>query len=106
MDAAKMQDDKKTSLELDTSELSPAQVRQIKTLVTMVTHLSKTSEESEFFEGSSEVMRLCASLITQANFPTRHASNENIPYEQQAIEYAMDIVHEHLSSSRVVNYDN
>ena len=105
METPKMKDNK-ISFEIEAAELSPAQVRQIKTLLTLVTHATKTDKEDEFFNVSAEAMRLCASLIKQGNFPRLYAENGSIPYDQQAIEYAIDIVQEQISKSQVVSYDN
>ena len=53
-------------LELDTTDLSPQQVRLIKSLTTMLHHVLVTENEEEYFEGSAEFMRMCASIIKQA----------------------------------------
>lgn len=98
---------KETSIQInvDTSELSPAQVRMIKSLNTMLLHTITTDEEGEFFEGSAELMRIMASLIKQANFSTLLKSNE-IPYAEQALEYSMDALADQITGAKITNYDN
>jgi len=95
----------KVTMELDTAELTPAQVRTLKTINTLLAQLAKTTIESEFFENSAEVMRLCASIVQQANFPMAH-KGEKIPYAHQALEYALDVVQEQMMKAKIVNYDN
>lgn len=94
------------SIQLDATELSPAQVRLIKSLNTIVSHVLTTDDESEFFEGSAECMRLCASLIKQSHFAQDLKDQDQIPYADQAIEYSMDVLQESMEGARVVCYDN
>lgn len=95
----------KVTIEIDTSEMTPAQVRLIKSLNHMLVHVIRAEEEGEFFDGSAEFMRMCASIIKQAKFPDTWESDK-IPYAEQALEYSMDIVQEFISNANVVTYDN
>lgn len=97
---------KRELLTIDTTHLTEAQIRQIKTLNTLLSQVLSTMNEGEFFDGSAEVMRLCAALIKQANFPTLCAEQVNIPYAQQAIEYSVDLLQEQLGASKLITYDN
>lgn len=97
---------KKVLIELDASELTNQQVRLIKSINAMLAHVVTTDEEEEFFEGSAEFMRMCASLIKQSNFSTELKGKNDIPYAEQALEYSMDTLMEHMSNSKVVHYDN
>lgn len=97
---------KKLNIEIDTTGLSPAQVRLIRSLNAMLTHLLVTDEESEFFDGSAEFMRMCASLIKQSHFTEMLMAEDNIPYADQALEFAVDVLSEHMTLSKVVTYDN
>ena len=97
---------KKLNIEIDTNGLSPAQVRLIRSLNAMLTHLLVTDEESEFFDGSAEFMRMCASLIKQSHFTEKLMAEDNIPYADQALEFAVDVLSEHMNLSKVVTYDN
>ena len=99
-------DKKKLNIEIDTNGLKPAQVRLIRSLNAMLTHLLVTDEEAEFFDGSAEFMRMCAALIKQSHFTERLLAEENIPYADQALEFAVDVLSEHMTLSKVVHYDN
>lgn len=101
-----MNGNKTLQLEIDTSEMTPAQVRLIKRMNTMLTHVLTATTEDKFFEGSAELMRVCASLIQQARFTDDQKCVSKIPYAEQALEYSMDILQEHMSVSKVVSYDN
>ena len=93
-------------IEIDGSELTPQQVRLIKSLNTMLSHVLLTENEEEYFEGSAEFMRMCASLIKQARFTEELKDQSNIPYAQQALEYSVDVLQEYVTASKVVTYDN
>lgn len=95
----------KVFIEIDTTELSSAQIRAIKTLNHMLTHVLTTVEEGEYFDGSAETMRICASLIKQAKF-IQAFQGDDIPYSQQALEYSIDVLQEHMTKARIVTYDN
>ncbi len=93
-------------IEIDGSDLTPQQIRLIKSLNTMLAHVMVTDNEEEYFEGSAEFMRMCASLIKQAHFTEKLKGIDNVPYAQQALEYSMDVLHEYVTNSKVVTYDN
>jgi len=95
----------KLYIEIDATELSAAQIRAIKTLNMLINHAMTTESEGEFFDSSAEAMRVCASLIKQANYIDETNESE-IPYAQQVLEFSMDILQEQMSSSKVINYDN
>jgi len=97
---------KKLNIEIDTNGLTEAQVRLIRSLNAMLTHVLLTDEESEFFDGSAEFMRMCAALIKQSHFTEKLLAEENIPYADQALEFAVDVLSEHMTLSKVVQYDN
>lgn len=93
-------------IELDTAELSTHQIRLIRSINAMLTHVSKCDDENEYFEGSAELMRMCAALISKANFNEETKKGATIPYAEQALEYSMDVLQEYMTTSKVVNYDN
>jgi len=95
----------KIIVEIETNDLSPANVRLMKSLNTLLYQLLTTAEEPEFFKGAAEALRTCASLIQQSKFTELHSSSD-IPYAQQALEYSMDILQEQLVNAKVVRYDN
>jgi len=96
----------KVFIEIDATELTDSQVRLIKSINMMLQHVLVTDDEEEFFDGSAEFMRMCASLIKKAHFAEDLKGVNNIPYAQQALEYSMDVLQEHITNSNVVNYDN
>lgn len=96
---------KKVLIEIDSTHLNAAQVRLLKSINSMIAQVLTTEEEADFFEGSAEVMRMCAALIKQAHFAD-DLKISGIPYADQAIEYSMDVLTEHLTNSKVVHYDN
>ena len=96
----------KTFIEIDTTHMNEAQVRQLKTLNSLLSHVLSTDEEGDFFDGSAEAMRICAALIKQANFPSLLTHSGDIPYADQALEYSVDLLQEHMGSPKIVSYDN
>ena len=98
--------DKVIKIEFDGSELTPQQIRLVKSLNTMLAHVLVTESEEEYFEGSAEVLRMCAALIKQASFTEELKDQSNIPYAQQALEYSVDVLQEYVTASKVIAYDN
>lgn len=96
------------SLEItfDTTELTPSQVRLVRSINVMLKNVLISDQENEFFEGSAELMRLCAALIKQSRFTDDIMRTSNIPYAEQALEYSVDALQDVISNSRVVHYDN
>jgi hypothetical protein len=95
----------KIFIEVDTTEMTAAQVRMLKTLNSLISHVLVTENEGEFFDNAAEVMRMAASLIKQANFTTDMKGND-IPYAEQVLEFSIDVLQEHMSQAKVVSYDN
>lgn len=87
-------------LEIDTSELSPGQVRLIRTYYSTLLHVLKTDEEKGYFEGAADLLRLTAALIREA--PYAAYSEES----QQALEYALENLQERIQVAKVDIYDN
>ena len=100
------QERQKLIIEVDTAKMTEAQIRLIKTLTSTLPEVILTHEESVFFEESAEFMRMCASLIQQSRFAEGLKTVNEIPYAEQALEYSIDILQEHMEKSKVVNYDN
>lgn len=98
--------EKTLNFSFNTEELNPAQIRLIKNLMSHLMNTVTTDEEGEFFEGSAEIMKLCAALIQNANFSERFKKVNKIPYAEQALEYSVDLLQEHMTNSKVLNYDN
>ncbi len=96
----------KLHIEIDTTELSPSQIRLVRSINVMLKNVLVSDHESEFFEGSAELMRLCAALIKQSRFSDDIMRSSPIPYAEQALEYSVDVLQDVISNARVVHYDN
>ena len=59
-----------------------------------------------FFNGSADLLRMCAALIKQANFTEKLKGIDGIPYANQALEYSIDVLQEQIANAKVVTYDN
>ena len=96
----------KLIFEIDTKKLHPSKTRLIKSLITELSLTMTTYEENEFFGRSAEFMRLCASAIQMSNFSESQKYSSEIPFSQQALEYSIDVLHEHMADEKIVQYDN
>ena len=95
---------KKTlSLNIDASLLSSEQVRLLNALYHSIYQTVIADDEKEFFVGSTESMKMCASLIKQANYGKK---GDQIPHSQQALEYSLEILREYLDASNLITYDH
>lgn len=89
---------------VDTTDLSPAQVRILKQVHTMLLQALTAEDEAEFFESSAQLFKNAAQLVKHANFPL--TQRDGIPYGEQAIEYALDTLNETLPAHGHNNFDN
>jgi hypothetical protein len=94
------------TIDINTEGLGPAQLRLVKSLNSILVHVLKAEDEDEFFDGSAEFMRVCASLIKQAKFPEQLENQGDISYADQALEFSMDILEDHIGEESIVCYDN
>jgi hypothetical protein len=94
-----------TNIKIDSRGLDPDQIRLLKRISHMLAIVLKTTKEDEYFEGSAEIMRLCASTIKLANF-RKFEAHTGIPYDDQALEYSLELLADDIESSKVVTYDN
>lgn len=95
------------TIQLDSTELNPAQERLIRYMNSMLLSALTSDDEGEYFESSNEAMRMLASLIKKANFNDRHSVKaKSIPYDSQVIEYCMETISEDLSDNKTVIFDN
>lgn len=92
-------------LTIDTEELKARQVRVMKSIVSTLSYVMKTKNEAEYFEASSELMKLVASAVKDANFNDQ-AEKGDIAYATQALEFCVDNLLDHIQSSEVIRYDN
>jgi hypothetical protein len=90
-------------LEIDTEEMNNQQVRLIKTINTMLAHVLTTEEEDEYFDSSSELLRLVASAVKKANFSK---NDSGIEYSQQALEFCVDTLSNQIYEDDLIKYDN
>lgn len=94
-------------LKLDVSELNSQQIRLIKSINSMLSHVMTTDDEGEYFDASSELMRMVASAVKQANFTTELVTQDTrIPYADQAIEFSIDNLAECLLGNKIIRHDN
>jgi hypothetical protein len=94
---------KKITLEVETEELNPQQIRLIKSINSMLTHILTTDDEEEYFDSSSELLRLVATSIKKANFC---ANDGKIEYSQQALEFCVDTLSDQVYEDDLIKYDN
>ena len=92
----------KSKIELDAKELTPQQIRLVKHLNHALKVTLTTEYEDEYFEVSAEFMKTCAILIKSANFANKYEEY----YSDQALEYASDIMEDHMSEKKGAHYDN
>ena len=97
---------KNETLEIKTVGLTEAQKRLLKSLNALLGYTIQTDDEAEFFNGSAEALRICASLIKQSHFIENLSPFDDIPYAEQALEYSIDVLQEHINASKVIQYDN
>lgn len=95
------QNQKEQTMKLDTEGLSTAQVKILKQLHSLIANVLTTDDESEYFEMSAELLKKTSELIKQSNFAVE---NKNISYGEQAVEFAVDSLHEEIQDK--TNFDN
>lgn len=96
----------KLQITIDTKDLGPAQVRLIRSLNTAISEVLRTRREGELFEQSAEIFRIMASLIQMSRFIDENRQASTIPYDKQAIEFALDVLDQQINNSEVIKYDN
>ena len=89
------------NIKLNTEDLSPTQVRLIKTMNALLAHVLTADDESEYFDASAEFLRKAAEVIKHAQFANE---NTHMNYGNQAVEFAIDFINEHLNGNH--NVDN
>jgi len=94
------------TIQVNTKDLNPGQVRLIKTINTLMMDVATTDNENIFFNHSAEFLRKCASLIQQAKFTMENEHLSEIPYAEQVLEYSFDILADQVMTSEITSYDN
>ena len=97
---------KNLSIEFNTEGMTPTQKRTIKSLNNLISEVSLTSDEKAFFENSAELLRLAASLIKMAKFTSEQRTENPIPYDDQVLEFSVEVLQEQIENSKVVSFDN
>ncbi len=93
-------------LKMKTAGFNQAQIRLLKSLFCILHHTITTSDESQFFSGSAESLKICATLVKQSEFIAHLRDSNDVPYAEQALEYSIDILQESMGSSKLVRCDN
>lgn len=97
---------KELHITVDAQELTSQQERLLKSVTTLLAHVMTTDEEADYFDSSSELMKLLAGAIKQANFTSIWRENTEIPYSTQALEFCLDNLTEEIQSDDLIRYDN
>lgn len=90
-------------LEIDCSHLGDQQKRLVKSINSLLQHVLTTKNEADYFESSSELMRLLATAIKKSNF---NQDNQKIPFDQQVLEFCVDTLSDQVYNDEVEQYDN
>lgn len=96
--------EKTLNLEISIEEMSEQQIRLIKTINALLGHVLTTDEEDEYFDSSSELLRVVATAVEKANFA--HNNTSEIEYAKQALEFCVDNLSEQIHEGNLVQYDN
>jgi hypothetical protein len=98
-------ENKKLTLEFDTAEMTPQQIRLIKSINMLLSNIIITDDESDYFESCAEMMKQIAAAVKQANF-NDFPPYEHIPYAEQALEYSIDNISGEIHSKKLNTFDN
>lgn len=95
--------DKALKIEINTTELNEHQQRLIKGVNSLLEHILLTKSEEDYFESSSELMRLVATAIKKSNFNNQCSS---IEFDQQVLEFCADTLSDQVYQRSVESLDN
>jgi hypothetical protein len=90
-------------LEVDCSHLGEQQKRLVKGINSLLQHVLTTKNEDEYFELSSELMRLLATAIKKSNF---NQEDQAIDYDRQVLEFCVDTLSDQVYGNEVEQFDN
>lgn len=97
---------KQQTLQLDISGLSESQQRLIRYINSALLQAITTEDEGEYFNYTSEAMRIFSSLVKQAHFAQREAEHySHIPYSTQALEFCVETIADDLSEDKTIIFD-
>lgn len=97
-------ENKSLILKLDVKELNSQQIRLLKSITSLLIHTMSTEEESDYFNGGQQLMKLVAQAIKSANFS--ESKSGQIHYGTQALEFSFDALADILTNEKLLNYDN
>lgn len=95
--------EKALKIEIPTQNLTDHQKRLIKGINSLLEHILSTDSEEEYFEASSELMRMVATAIKKSNFNNKCSA---IEFDQQVLEYCVDILSDQVYERSVETLDN
>ena len=95
--------EKALKIEIEASQLNEQQQRLIKGINSLIEHILLTKSEEEYFESSSELMRLVATAIKKSNFNNQCSS---IEFDQQVLEFCADTLSDQVYERNVETLDN
>lgn len=88
------------TITLNTEDLTPEQVRIMRAMSALMTNVLAADEEGEYFEASAQLMKKAADLIRKSHFAK---DNKQMPYGEQAVEYAVDFLNDALNGSEFID---
>jgi hypothetical protein len=88
------------TITLNTEGLTAEQIRIMKAMSALMTNVLAADEEGEYFEASAQLMKKAAELIRKSQFAK---DQKQIPYGEQAVEYAVDFLNETLNGSEFID---
>jgi hypothetical protein len=88
------------TITLNTEDMTAEQVRILKAMSALMTNVLTSDEESEYFEASAQLMKKAAELIRKSHYAHDH---KQIPYGEQALEYAVDFLNDALNGSEFID---
>ena len=95
-----------TTFEIQHNGLAPEQLRLTKSIITELVKMMETNKEQQFFNSSSELMRLIATAIEFSSFVDYQSNVSTIPFSSQALEYSIDVLADYIESNKHIQYDN
>lgn len=95
--------DKSLKIEIDASKLNEQQTRLVKSINSLLEHILLTNSEEDYFESSSDLMRLVATAIKKSNFNNQCSS---IEFDQQVLEFCADTLSDQVYERNVESLDN
>lgn len=95
--------EKALKIKINAKELNDHQKRLIKSINSLLEHILLTKSEEDYFESSSELMRLVATAIKKSNFNSQCSS---IEYQQQVLEFCVDTLSDQVYERNVETLDN